>query len=342
MGIWGESSHEFVLEPDNERLQNPEDQVNWGETASDTRVPSDSFEVSVYAQPHAGKGADLPATPITDFIVHLPVEAVHLPAEVLTTLAGRRLALIGFAKAEASKILQAFVQAKISSTVLDWTEVLPQSESLKQHDLFLLNLPRENTDSLWLKISDLTRIKKPIICIGYANLLLSHMHKIKNSVAEFLLAPVDEEEVLVRVYNVLSEIAREQVAKGIPQKQHVRVVIADDDPTTLTLVSTILKKHDIECHVAQNGQEVIDMCLNLCPDAAIFDISLPYLDGFEVLTTLKNNGETFEIPTILLTARKQETDIMRAFALGVDDYMTKPFNPMELIARLKRLLKLPS
>lgn len=342
MGIWEEASHEFVLEPDKERLQNPESAVDWEETALDTRVSSDSFERSVYLNPQPPKHSELSADQNFDFIVHLPVEAAALPAEVLSTLAGRRLALIGFAKAEANKILQAFTQAKVSSTVLDWAEVLPQSESLRQHDLFLLNLPRENTDALWLKISDLTRIKKPIICIGYANLLLSHMHKIKNSVAEFLLAPVDEEEVLVRVYNVLSEVAREQAAKGLPQNEHVKVVIADDDPTTLTLVSTILKKHDIECHVAQNGREVIELCLSLCPDAAIFDISLPYIDGFEVLTTLKNNGQTFEIPTILLTARKQETDIMRAFALGADDYMTKPFNPMELIARLKRLLKLSS
>ncbi len=338
MEVWGETKHEFVLEPDKEKLR--EGEVNWGDRALDTRVSSDPYERSAYAQP--AKQADLSSDQNFDFIVHLPVETASLPAEVLSALAGRKLALIGFAKAEASKIMDAFMHARISATVLDWSEVLPQSESLRQHDLFLLNLPRENSDALWLKLSDLTKIKKPIICIGYANLLLQHMHKIKSSVAEFLLAPICEEEVLVRVYNVLSEVARVQAAKGAPKNEHVKVVIADDDPTTLTLVSTILKKHDIECHVAQNGQEVIDLCMNISPNAAIFDISLPYIDGFEVLTTLKNNGQTFEIPTILLTARKQETDIMRAFALGADDYMTKPFNPMELIARLKRLLKLPS
>jgi two-component system, OmpR family, alkaline phosphatase synthesis response regulator PhoP len=337
MGIWGDTTHEFVIEPEKEKLRNSDQAVDWDETDLNTPVSPD-----LYPPPYSGKSADFSGDQIIDFIVHLPVETSHLPAEVLTTLARRRLALIGFAKAEAHKILQAFKEAKISSTVLDWAEVLPQSESLRQHDLFLLNLPRENTDALWMKITDLTRIKKPIICIGYANLLLTHMHKIKNSVAEFLLAPVDEEEVLVRVYNVLSEVDRQQAAKGPVQDEHIKVVLADDDPTTMSLVSTILKKYDIECHVAQNGQEVIDLCVSLRPDAAIFDISLPYLDGFEVLTTLKNNGKTYDIPTILLTARKQETDIMRAFSLGVDDYITKPFNPMELIARLKRLLKLPS
>jgi CheY-like chemotaxis protein len=339
MDIWGETTHEFVIEPDKEKSR--EGEVNWDDKALDSRVFSDPFGQSGYP-PQSGQQSGVVEEKGFDFIVQLPIETSSLPPDVLSALAGKRLALIGFGKSEAKKILDAFMYARISATVLGWPEVLPQSESLRQHDLFLLNLPRENSDALWLKLSDLAKIKKPIICIGYANLLLNHMHKIKNSVAEFLLAPVCEEEVLVRVYNVLSEVAQKQAAKSAPKNEHVRVVIADDDPTTLTLVSTILKKHDIECHIAQNGQEVIDLCVSLNPNAAIFDISLPYIDGFEVLTSLKNNGQTFEIPTILLTARKQETDVMRAFALGADDYMTKPFNPMELIARLKRLLKLPS
>jgi DNA-binding response OmpR family regulator len=119
------------------------------------------------------------------------------------------------------------------------------------------------------------------------------------------------------------------------------VVIADDDPTTTVLISTILKKNGMECFIANNGMQAVELAKTRLPHAAILDINIPHLDGFEVLASLKNHEQTSSIPVILLTARQQETDIIRAFALGTDDYLTKPFNPMELLARLQRLLKIP-
>ncbi|MEW6126114.1 MAG: response regulator [Acidobacteriota bacterium] len=313
----------------------------WGDTASKPDISSGQFEITVNGESHATI-AFATTEPVADLIVHLPVEVFETPAEILSVLAGKRMAVIGFENSEADKILKTFTPTQISSTVLEWAEVLPQSESLRQHDAFVLNFPSKNNDAVWLKLSDLSRVKKPIICIGHAALLLQRAHKIRDYVSEFLITPVREEELLLRLYNALSAVVTETAGQTVAKNATVKVVLADDDPTTVTLVSTILRKYDIECHIAQNGQEVVDLCKAVQPDAAIFDISLPYIDGFEVLKLLKNDATTFEIPVILLTARKQETDIMRAFALGTEDYITKPFNPMELIARLKRLLKLPA
>jgi len=68
-------------------------------------------------------------------------------------------------------------------------------------------------------------------------------------------------------------------------------------------------------------------------------VNMPYIDGFEVLSTLRNDPETAHIPIMMLTSVQQESDIVRGFGLGADDYVVKPFNPMELLARIKRLLR---
>jgi DNA-binding response OmpR family regulator len=66
---------------------------------------------------------------------------------------------------------------------------------------------------------------------------------------------------------------------------------------------------------------------------------MPYIDGFEVLSTLRNDPETAEVPIVMLTSVQQESDIVRGFGLGADDYVVKPFNPMELLARIRRLVR---
>jgi DNA-binding response OmpR family regulator len=81
------------------------------------------------------------------------------------------------------------------------------------------------------------------------------------------------------------------------------------------------------------------MALRIQPHAIILDVNMPELDGFAVLTQLKQNDRTRSIPVVMLTGMRQEKDIIRGFALGADDYVVKPFNPMELAARLRRLLK---
>ena len=120
----------------------------------------------------------------------------------------------------------------------------------------------------------------------------------------------------------------------------LRVLIADDAPTMLDAMSwTIERGGDVEVvATASNGIGAIRAAQQVAPDLAILDVNMPTRSGFEVLSTLRDDPLTREIRVILLTARQQETDVIRGFGLGADDYVIKPFSPMELIARLKRLL----
>ena len=151
--------------------------------------------------------------------------------------------------------------------------------------------------------------------------------------SDFLVAPpLRSDEVLLRAYRLLTTAHR--AARGAPS-----VLAVDDDATTTAIVRAVLTRSGIICHVATNGKQALDSARALKPSAIVLDVNMPYIDGFEVLATLRNDPDTAQIPIVMLTSVQQESDIIRGFALGADDYVVKPFNPMELLARLRRLVR---
>jgi DNA-binding response OmpR family regulator len=125
-----------------------------------------------------------------------------------------------------------------------------------------------------------------------------------------------------------------------PQRRGVagkpEIVIADDDTHVLAVVRNALQSLGMECRSANSGPEALRMIRELCPHAAVLDVNMPGMDGFEVLAAIRQADLPLKV--IMLTARQHERDVLRGFELGADDYVVKPFNPMELAARLKRFL----
>jgi DNA-binding response OmpR family regulator len=117
------------------------------------------------------------------------------------------------------------------------------------------------------------------------------------------------------------------------------VVVADDDLAVAALVTAVLKKHGVACAIARHGREALHMIRELKPGVLVLDINMPEMDGFEVLAALKRDRTVSSTAVVMLTARQREADVLRGFGLGVDDYIVKPFGPMELVARVKRLLR---
>lgn len=117
------------------------------------------------------------------------------------------------------------------------------------------------------------------------------------------------------------------------------VVVADDDLTVAALVTAILKKHGIGCVIARHGREALQVIRELKPDVLVLDINMPEMDGFEVLGALRREAALRSTAVVMLTARQREADVLRGFSLGADDYVVKPFGPLELVARVKRLLR---
>ncbi|MCF7976365.1 MAG: response regulator transcription factor [Phycisphaerae bacterium] len=117
------------------------------------------------------------------------------------------------------------------------------------------------------------------------------------------------------------------------------ILIIEDDHDIVDLLAFNLQEEDYETHEAFDGREGLALAGRLQPDLVILDIMLPEMDGFEVCRELKADKSTMHIPIIMLSARSQETDKVVGLELGADDYVTKPFSPRELIARVRAILR---
>ncbi len=118
-----------------------------------------------------------------------------------------------------------------------------------------------------------------------------------------------------------------------------KILAVDDERHIVRLVQVNLERQGYEVVTAFDGKEALEKVESENPDLIVLDVMMPYMDGFEVLQHLKKNQNTRDIPVIMLTAKAQDADVFRGWQSGVDCYLTKPFNPMELIAFVRRIFK---
>jgi PleD family two-component response regulator len=118
------------------------------------------------------------------------------------------------------------------------------------------------------------------------------------------------------------------------------VLIVDDVAKNLQLLGNILKKENYRIAAANNGKQAVAIASDINPDLILLDVMMPEMDGFEACGKLKNIPETKDIPIIFLTAKVETEDMIKGFKAGAVDYVTKPFNSYELLARVKTHLEL--
>ena len=120
-----------------------------------------------------------------------------------------------------------------------------------------------------------------------------------------------------------------------------RVLVVDDDDVIRQLITVNLELEGFEVATAVDGQDCLDKVKGIRPDVVTLDIMMPRLDGWEAASRLRADPETADIKVVLLSARAQEADLERGSRIGVDAYLTKPFDPDELIEVVRRLAGLP-
>ncbi|MHA6768110.1 response regulator transcription factor [Sphingobium ummariense] len=116
-----------------------------------------------------------------------------------------------------------------------------------------------------------------------------------------------------------------------------KILVCDDDELLIELLTYRLEGKGYEVVVARDGAEAVSLAGQHLPDAIVLDMMMPVMDGQQVLRRLREAPETAHIPIVMLTARKQQNDIVDALELGASDYLVKPFIPEELMTRLARL-----
>jgi len=123
-------------------------------------------------------------------------------------------------------------------------------------------------------------------------------------------------------------------------QQAAQVLIVDDNVQNLELLQAYLEELDVETIPANDGPEALELVSKQKPDLILLDIMMPRMSGFEVCKRLKNDPKTRNIPIIMVTALNEFGDIERGIDSGTDDFVSKPVNKLELLARVRTMLKL--
>jgi DNA-binding response OmpR family regulator len=116
------------------------------------------------------------------------------------------------------------------------------------------------------------------------------------------------------------------------------VLVVEDDRVVSRLIEHLLTREGFVVHLATDGRQAEQMMTTLPPAAVIvLDVMLPFVDGFELVERLRGTSKWADVPILMLTSKATETYVVRAFGAGVNDYVTKPFRPEELVVRVQRL-----
>ena len=122
---------------------------------------------------------------------------------------------------------------------------------------------------------------------------------------------------------------------GKPRK----ILVVDDERHIVRLVQVNLERAGYQVIAAFDGREALKKVASEKPDLIVLDVMMPVMDGFSALKQLRADAATKDIPVIMLTAKAQDADVFRGWASGVDMYLTKPFNPLELMTFVKRIFE---
>ncbi|HVK03020.1 MAG TPA: response regulator [Armatimonadaceae bacterium] len=129
-----------------------------------------------------------------------------------------------------------------------------------------------------------------------------------------------------------------ETEQSVGKSHRGRILVVEDDLLILRQIAFNLESHGYAVETAVNGVEAIKRMMASRPDLLITDIMMPEMDGHELVSSVRADPELKDVPVIMLTARTQDDDMMQGYQSGTDLYLTKPFNPAELITFVNRIL----
>jgi DNA-binding response OmpR family regulator len=135
----------------------------------------------------------------------------------------------------------------------------------------------------------------------------------------------------------MSQTAGKPIPSTLPSSG-LRVLVVDDERALADLVGSYLTRDGFEVSMAHDGQQAIDQARQVDPDVMVLDLGLPVIDGVEVCRVVRTFSDCY---IVMLTARTEEIDKLIGLSVGADDYLTKPFSPRELVARIHAMLRRP-
>ena len=249
---------------------------------------------------------------------------------VVRVLHGRRVALIGL-DGEAADLMCAALEQVGAKARLFEANQSPYAEAVGICHLVVVHVRPENATCRWLARDAPGLPALPTIFFGAPDRLLALNSQVQARASGLLMEGCLPEEALMRLRLAITQTP--STLGPVPAADARELVIAYGDTASRPLLEAKMKEYGLRCRVAANGPETILLLRHLQPPAAVVDVSL---DGFEALAAIR--AEAMPVRTVFVTSLSHEDEILRGFSLGAEDYLVQPFSPIELIARLKRLL----
>jgi CheY-like chemotaxis protein len=236
--------------------------------------------------------------------------------------------------AAAAELTNILTSADAFTRCLSPVQIDPSSDVLKPFELILVSV--ESVEgTAWLQPEKLALVHERCIAIGAFSELFQLASQRSLAFRDYGNSSGPPEELLLRCLlglRAASQAGRQTIPTGST------VVLADDDSSVTSIVRRALERNGMTCEVAATGRDALALIEKVKPCAAVLDVHMPTIDGFEVLSRMKSVADLAQTRVILLTGSEQEADVIRGFSLGADDYVCKPFNPMELTIRLMRVI----
>jgi len=117
----------------------------------------------------------------------------------------------------------------------------------------------------------------------------------------------------------------------VNMSSRLRILISDDEPFVLRLLQVHFERRNFDVRTATDGREALELLRQEVPDICLLDVMMPYVSGLEVLSKIRSNPETENLPVVMLTVKAQVEEIVEGYRRGADMYLTKPFDPEEIV-----------
>jgi DNA-binding response OmpR family regulator len=252
------------------------------------------------------------------------------------TLQGKRIGLVACNAIEAV-ITSALKQAQAAFTIIQADAVDPGSAQLDRFDALILGVGDNATESGWLRPEILRNHTRPLLLAGSAEAIYCR-ETLQRHADDIVLSPFSGRELLFRLHRITGGkcASRETVVRSAKP-----VVLAADDDRNITIyLGCVLKNLDVEMHFASDGRAALAAARELLPDLLLLDIGMPFMNGIDVLRSLRSDPATRDLPTVLLTASSNPSHVSAGADLGVLDYILKPFGHIDLARKLKALIRI--
>lgn len=267
----------------------------------------------------------------------------HLNDNLGAVLSGKRFALIGFDAEESGTIVSVLAAMHAFGQLVTGGSTIPGLNPFARFDGCIIDAgigANDGANNSAPPEETIARIHKPALLIGSGEQMMKHALAVADNRHDFLIRPYETEELLLRAFRIVRNASTENdLVRPAQRSAGRRVLVADDDQAAAILISTVLRHAGFSCEFARDGRSALKLARDTVPDLMLLDVGLPEMDGFAVLSAVRNDPAISKLPIIVVTGRNNEDDIVKGFALGADDYITKPFISGEMTSRVNRVLR---